>query len=74
MRLVNLKSACNSGQLTSKIVAEDRRGEDVHPGACVQVNRTPISSLIVFEDTLAKYRLFIFCSNDICGTAERAFI
>ena len=66
--------AGNSGQLTCKIVAEDRRVEDVNPEACVQVNCAPVCSLVAVEDTLAKYGMPVFFSSDIYGTAERGFV
>ena len=62
------------GQLTCKIVAEDRRGEDVNTGACVQVNRAPVFSLVAFENTCLKYGLFVIHSNNVYGTAERGFV
>ena len=66
---LDLTYAGISEQLTCKIVAEDRRIEDVNPGACVQVNRAPVCSLVAFEETLAKYGFFVIHSSDVDGTA-----
>ena len=63
-----------SGQLTCEIVAEDRRGEDVNTGACVQVNRATVCSRVAFENTLPKYGLFVIHSSNVYGTAQRGFV